>query len=155
MKKANNCAGLVAPSGAKLLIAAVLLVACGRSSCSDQKPQATFTCQRKAIVLKDGQELDTYGARICERHPIDERTYGPSFTTPTAYCFTASKVAQSSDQSRRVGLAWSTETEERCSPTSWECAGDHDWLGKHAMGPAPIKTACRKEDLNEDLRDGP
>lgn len=148
MKKAVHSARSVAPPSVRLLVAAVALVACGRSSCSaNQKPEArgTFTCQRKAIVLKDGQERETYGARICERHPIDESTYGPSFTTPTAYCFTASKVVQSGDRRNRLGLAWSTATEERCSPTQWECAGDHDWLGRRDMGPPPVKTACHEE----------
>lgn len=145
MKKPNRCAGVLAPSSAKLLIAAVVLVACGRSSCSAKQKPEGFTCQRKAVKLKNGVEFETYGARVCERHPIDEKSYGPSFTTPTAYCFTASKVVEAVDERHRAVFTWGAATEERCSPTPFECAGDHDWLGRRGMGPAPIKTDCHKE----------
>jgi len=80
---------------------------------------------------------------------MDQSYYGPTFTTPMAYCFTASKVVESGDHRHHAGLAWSTATEERCSPTPAECAGDHDWLGKRAMGPPPVKTACHEEVLSD------
>jgi hypothetical protein len=135
-------------SDAKLPIVLIMLAACGRSSsCGEQKPKVRgiFTCQRKAVTLKDGHEVETYGARVCERRPMDESFYGPTFTTAIAYCFTASTMVL--DQARRGGVSWGAGTEERCSPTPEECAGNHDWLGKRAMGRPPVKTACRKEEL--------
>jgi hypothetical protein len=126
---------------APLYAIALLLLACDTSSKrAEPEPtkasQPTFYCQRAAT--NRGEPIP-FGTRTCDRQPLQEAVYGPSFTSPIAYCFTRSMLGI-------PPAHWGPETVESCSPTPSECKEDHDSVGS-VGGQPPVKTECHKEQL--------
>jgi hypothetical protein len=130
------------------LAVALALVACDHkhdSASDSQSKVGLFTCQRSAVVVSGGQEtpVDT---RICEAHALDEGFYGPTFTTPIAYCFTCSKIVEG-PTGGALPVVWGSATEDRCSPTVDECAKERELVTNAIQGPPPVKTGCHKEEF--------
>jgi hypothetical protein len=66
--------------------------------------------------------------------------FGPTFSTPIAYCFTRSMLDP-------LPAHWLPQTVESCSPTPAECKEDHDSVWTGTGGQPPVKTECHKEEL--------